>query len=259
MKQGLHMGTSISPLLETIPASFVLHPGGGKEPVQVHYVALGDDTFGFASEVAIPNDAGLLIDPCSYTVRWASFYGEAESEVLLDMAVTPNDEVVFAGFCTITNNTSVVGTGVFQTLLGVFSSTSIEYDAFIGKLSSDGQNGYWTYFGGSEPDIAVGVAIQESTGNVYVCGTTASADLDINVLGAGGSIPTGYAYHALTDGFIAAFSPDLDVIYWTSLFGSDEGDNLVDIKVDNFSNDYLAVIGRVDVPLELNLFPTNSG
>jgi hypothetical protein len=67
----------------------------------------------------------------------------------------------------------------------LYAARSVTSDAFIAKLSPDGSQILWaTFLGGNENDSATALAL-DLRGNVYVAGTTASADFPASAPAAG--------------------------------------------------------------------------
>ena len=108
---------------------------------------------------------------------------------------------------------------------------------FIAKFSPDGQLIYSTYFGGSDNDSGVAIAV-DSLGNAYVTGNVHSKDF-----------PTTKAFQSKSAGNVDAFVLKLDptgnVVYATYLGGA-QNDLGTAIASDADGNAYIA--GRTDSP-----------
>lgn len=79
-------------------------------------------------------------------------------------------------------------------------------DAFVIKLTSDFQVVYATYLGGSDDDMARGIAV-DSSGSAWVVGSSASADFPVSTqVPFGGRIVEGPNHFG--DGFAARLTPD---------------------------------------------------
>ena len=74
-------------------------------------------------------------------------------------------------------------------------------DAFVAELTNAGALSYFTYLGGTHADSATGIAV-DSTGNVYITGTTASTDFPT----AGAVFQPAYG-GGNTDSFVAKIGP----------------------------------------------------
>lgn len=98
-------------------------------------------------------------------------------------------------------------------------------DGFLAKLSPDGsQLLYATYFGGSDADAILAIAL-DGEGGVYVCGSTASVDLET---------PGGFHRHApggVYDGFVARFDDDGRTLGYASYVGGERYDVATGVEV----------------------------
>jgi hypothetical protein len=103
-------------------------------------------------------------------------------------------------------------------------------DAFIAKLTPDGQKlVYSTVLGGSVGDAAFGVAVDD-LGNAYIAGTTYSHNFPTTPQAAQRSFGGGDQ-----DGFVAKFSADGKLVYSTFLGGH----NITAIDVDSAGNAFV--------------------
>jgi hypothetical protein len=118
-------------------------------------------------------------------------------------------------------------------------------DAFIAKLNSSGTLSYSSYLGGSGDDAATGVAV-DSTGKIYVTGTTTSTNFPTTTGAYQTTEKGGY------DAFVVRLTTAGAINYSTLLGGS--GDEASDgIAVDSSGNMY--VTGYTSS----SNFPTTSG
>jgi hypothetical protein len=120
----------------------------------------------------------------------------------------------------------------FPTINAKYQQLRGEYDAFITKFSTNGQQVFYsTYFGGSSKDFGSDIAV-DSAGNTYVTGVTFSTDFPI--------VNAKYPHlWGPTDAFFTKFTADGQrIIYSTYLGGSgaEEGNG---IAVDTAGNAYV--------------------
>ncbi|TAL41891.1 MAG: hypothetical protein EPN89_18385, partial [Methylovulum sp.] len=106
-------------------------------------------------------------------------------------------------------------------------------DAFVFKLSSNGQNvGYSTYFGGSDSEAGNGIAV-DSARNTYVTGTTFSTDFPlVNAL-----------YSSLLGGqdvFVFKLSFDGQQVFYSTYLGGNVQESGSAIAIDSLGNAYVA-------------------
>lgn len=128
-------------------------------------------------------------------------------------------------------------------------------DCYIVKLAPDGTLLASTYFGGGGADMALALAL-DASGKVYVSGQTGSLDFPL-------VNPVQAAYGGDTsDGFVAAFSPDLSQLLFSTYIGGSSFDLARALAFDPTGAVYVAGwSGSIDFP-ELNpppLPPYNGG
>lgn len=118
------------------------------------------DANGFESTIVSKfNAAGVM--------QWSSYYG---GEFAYDVAIDNTGSIWLTGK-TIANDITTTTKAIQPNYGGG------NLDAFIARLSSDGQNTLCaTYYGGSNDEIGRSIAIDNS-GNVLICGETYSPDL----------------------------------------------------------------------------------
>lgn len=159
-----------------------------------------------------------------------------------------------------TGNVYVTGTtdsSDFPTTAGAFERTRdpSSNDVFVAKLSADGSTLiYSTYLGGGNGDGVSGITL-DTSGNVYVVGTTCSSDFPttaeaFNRTFGGGCSPSGFVDG---DAYFAKLSADGSRLLYSTYLGGGAGDEGKGIARDSAGNIY--VVGRTE---SLN-FPTTPG
>jgi hypothetical protein len=106
------------------------------------------------------------------------------------------------------------------------------YDTFVAVLSADGSailNA--TYFGGSGAENTSGIAL-DSSGDVFVAGSTNSTDLPLQA-------PVQASYGGGGDAFVAEFNNQLSSLLFSTYFGGAESETGAGIAVDSSGNAYL--------------------
>src|SRR2546425_4794091 len=133
--------------------------------------------------------------------------------------------------------------GAFQTAFGGGS-----YDAFVTKVNPSGSGVvYSTYIGGSDADIANGIAV-DASGDAYATGLTYSTNFPTTV----GTFQPAFGGGSL-DGFLTKLDPTGSALVYSTYLGGSGLDAGEGIAVDAAGNAY--VVGNTDS----TNFPTTSG
>jgi hypothetical protein len=180
-----------------------------RRTVTVQYVLHGANDYGFvlgAYDPALP----LMIDPLlQATYLGGSNTTNIASDTASVIVVHPTTGKIYVGGRTISTDFPGTTGGVQETLSG----TS---DVFLARLNAELTTlEQATYLGGSANEYnSLGITISESTGDVYVAGSTGSSDFPGTTNGA---IPvrTGGS----TDGFVAYLDSDLTTLHQSTYFG----------------------------------------
>jgi len=127
-------------------------------------------------------------------------------------------------------------------------SAGADYDSFVVKIKADGTLGYTTFVGGSGDDLGSGIAVNGTTGAVYVGGITTSTDLPTTTGApqstsgspAGMDCVTGNSTTPApcTDAFVFELSPTGAVVYVTYLGGNND-DGAFAVALDGSGNAYV--------------------
>ncbi|MFI4963221.1 MAG: SBBP repeat-containing protein, partial [Legionellales bacterium] len=204
---------------ESIPSSYFKDT---KQHVEIHYAALGNNTYGFSirnSPFTILNSSSdLIIDPKPNLV-WGTYYGGTGSNNGSGTAIALDA----SGNVYITGNTQsssgIATAGAYQTTYGTNTN------AFVAKFNSAGTTLLWgTYYGGAGPDYGTGIAL-DASGNVYITGYTSSTS----------GIATTGAYqttNAGTETFVAKFNSAGTILLWGTYYGGGGNDYASSITLD---------------------------
>jgi hypothetical protein len=155
----------------------------------------------------------------SGTMVWASYLGGSDRDYANALAIDSDGNVYVAGN---TRSGGWISGGNQQSPLGAD-------DAFLVKLSPDGQHLWSTYIGGSSADLGYAIAI-DGSGRIIVGGETrsqgwASGGFDTTVDGG--------------DGFIAIFLPDGSPV-WSGYFGGAGDESITAVALDANNQIYAA-------------------
>jgi hypothetical protein len=182
--------------------------GATRQAVAGRYVLKGAGTVGFQVG-AYDRDRMLVIDP---VIEYATFLGGSGDDRGLGIAADSQGNAYVAG---LTTSLDYPTAGRTTTMGG----TS---DAFVTKLSPDGNLRLWSvYYGGSGSEQARGVSV-DAQGDAYITGVTDSMNLPYTT-GAYQTLKGSTATpvnNTVTDAFVAKFSADgMRVVYSTYLGG----------------------------------------
>ncbi|MBV9282342.1 MAG: SBBP repeat-containing protein, partial [Chloroflexi bacterium] len=171
----------------------------------------------------------LAIDP---TLVYSTYLGGSDGEGATDIAVDPSGNAYITGdtfsldFPTRDpQRGALVSDATCRTITGQPSGTCT--DAFVSKLSPDGQRLlYSTFLGGSRDDYGHGIALDKA-GDAYVVGTTLSTDFPavhaVQSHFGGGSV--------LGDAFVAELAPAGNRLMYSTYLGGSGDDDGADIAV----------------------------
>jgi Beta-propeller repeat len=207
---------------------------GSRLGVPAEFKRLDDGTIGF--EVGAYDPARpLVIDP---VLVYSTYLGGSAADSGRGIVVDS------------TGNAFLVGDSFSSNFLRNASPTNS--DVFIGKLSRNGLLLTYTFFGGSKNDSATGLAV-DSSGNLYLCGTTESPDFPI--FNSVGSTLLG-----ASDAFVVKLTPPGDQFFYSSLVGGSGTESGVSIAGDSAGNAYIT--GRtssLDFPIVGPIQPVYGG
>ena len=164
-------------------------------------------------------------------------------DIAIDAAGT-----VYATGATSSQNFPVTSTAVQRSFRGYLSLPFvIEYnlgDAFITRLDAQGANLlYSTYFGGSQNDAGMAIAV-DGSGLIYLSGMTDSTDFPVTkdaVQPAFGGDDTSVRanYFPLGDGFFAIVDPNSAMPLYSTYYGGQFNDALAGFALDAKGNAWM--------------------
>jgi hypothetical protein len=156
----------------------------------------------------------LVIDP---VLAYSTYVTGTGADIVRAIAVGPDRSAYLAGTTTVPD---IQGGDSTDPVGGI--------DAFIAKLTPDGgAMSFLTYLGGGDDDTPQGVDV-DSEGNVYVGGSTKSANLPT-------PLPDGSTLYTAREGTTDAFVAKLDsagALTWSTYLGGDGVDEGHALQVD---------------------------
>lgn len=211
--------------------------GGKQITVNGGFEVRKEGTAGFALDSYDPK-LPLVIDP---TISFVTFLAGSDYDEATAVAADPVFNSYVTGY-TYSANFPVVGEGN--------AGQSSHVDAFFAKLSPTGSILSSTYLGGSDDDLAFGIAVDAS--GVYLTGETSSDDFPHS--------PGQPGLNGSTDAFVTKFSLLGDTIFYSRYLGGSDWDGAHAIAVDKDRSPY--IVGTTysnDFPVTPGAFETRVG
>jgi hypothetical protein len=214
------------------PTVYQEDEGGARHPVEAAYRLVGGTRVAFAVG-RYDETRSLVIDP---VLLYSTYLGGSSFDKATAVAVDPSGNVYVAGF---------TASPDFPSKDAVQSTTGGSTDAFVAKLSPDGQELlYATYLGGSSEDAAYGIAV-DANGSAYVTGSTESSDFPVFPVfvpeGEAGSCPTLQCSNGgASNAFVTKLAPDGSDLAYSTYLGGSGYDVAQGIAVDTLENVYIA-------------------
>ena len=179
---------------------------------------------------------------------WATYLGTSGSDGLGSVRVDGSGNVWVGGSTDSSSWPGVNGSSAQSTYAG-------GGDAVITEINAAGTAVlYSTYLGGSDYDDLQGLAL-DSSGNVYVSGTTLSTSFP-GVTGSSIQPSNAGSY----DIYVAKLNPTLTSITWATYLGGSDFDENQDIAVDSSGNVYVAgMTNSTDFPVSSAIQSTYGG
>jgi hypothetical protein len=213
----LSLGTSCGPLLQRIPAAWVVGASGERSSVGCRFVALGKDTFGFDSPAVRLNGLPLVIDP---SLEWSTYLGGSSEDIAFSVGVVVDGDLIVVG--TTTSADFPTTSGVFQASMHTFG------DLFITRMTADGQQIVWsTYLGGSNGFVSPFKAAVSPAGETTIIGRTLSQDFPITP----GAFETTPPPVNGTAGFVTRLAADGASLVYSTFLGQGGDTQLNDLAL----------------------------
>lgn len=169
----------------------------------------------------------------SGTVRWATYYGGNEYDLINDIATDASGYIYFTGVTTSKINIAT-STG-YQPAHGGSTAGYTAQDAFLVKMNSDGARIWGTYFGDSLDDMGYTVTC-DVAGNIFIGGHTESMK---NMVSPGAFKST------RGGGFIAKFN-SAGARQWSTYFGDTGATTYVSVIKGDATGENIYVGGATE-------------
>jgi hypothetical protein len=193
----------------------------------------------------------LVIDP---VLMYSSFLGGSQQNGLNKIAIDAAGNAYVAGFTT-SGDFPAAPSPVSTT----FGNGSPSRGAFVAKINAAGTSLlYSTYLSGSVDEEATGLAV-DSSGNVYVSGTTRSTDFPTrNALQS--TCATQIKAGTCSSAFLTKISPTGDSLLFSTYLGGSGGESGRSLAVDASGSAYVVgVTSSVDFPVTAGAAQTKCG
>ena len=199
---------------------------GKKLPVEVSYKLIGENRYSFEVAKADPS-LPIVIDP----ILQSTYLGGSNDDSAEAIAINPaTGDVYVAGVTYSTEFPNTIG--------GTRGSSGGNGDAFVARLNPDLTRILQsTYLGGSYEDRATALAVNPTTGDVYVAGNTLSPDFPKATGWAQGNNNGGL------DAFVARLNSSLTQLLQSTYLGGSSWDEALAIAINPKTGD-VYVAGR---------------
>jgi hypothetical protein len=190
-------------------------------------------------------EAFILKMSTAQVVGFASYCGGSDGDFGQGIAVDNAGNIFITGY-TLSSNFPVVNPGNGAYVDSTIGSPGT-HDAFIVKCNSTGTARLWsTYFGGTSPDLAFGIAFDTYVG-IYISGHTASTDFPLHQ-------PVDNNYYQSTHGdagsfndmFFAWFGTN-DSLKWSTYYGDASSNECYGVCVDIANNIFATGVSNNDI------------
>ncbi len=190
----------------------------GRVRIPAAYCVYSDGTVGFKLG-HYDSSRPLIIDP---VMNYSTYFGGSADTTVTAVAFDTYGNALVAGWTTATDLPAN----------GVRTKSGGSVDAFVAKLSAEGNRIVWcTYLGGSGDDRAFGIAV-DNLNNVYVTGWTQSSNFPL--VGAFQSKLSGGR-----DAFVVKLNSSGTAILYSTYFGGNNYDQGNSIAVDSTGAAYV--------------------
>lgn len=204
------------------------HVAGATESINaIASTGAHQTAYGGGSGSGDPGDGFVVKFNSSGTRQWATYYGGTDDDYLFGIGVDGTGAVYTSG--TALSTTGIATTGAHQATL------SGSADAYVVKFNSSGVRQWGTYYGGNDEDYSWELAVQRSTGDVYMCGATSST----SGIATTGAHQTAYGGGSFTyDAFLVRFNSS-GVRQWGTYYGGNDDDESRGVALDSAGDVYL--------------------
>jgi hypothetical protein len=172
------------------------------------------------------NDALLVKFSTSGMVKWASFYGGEDTELIYGVCTDAVGNIYITGT---TNSQNGISTpGAYQTSLTVVNSN----DGVVARFNPLGKLKYGTYYGGSGSEAIYDIEIDFES-NLVLAGISNSA----SGIATTGAYDTSLGSTGYYDGFVLKMDT-AGAVLWSTYYGGPTTDQIYKLGIDAIGNIY---------------------
>ncbi|OJV52510.1 MAG: hypothetical protein BGO31_07620 [Bacteroidetes bacterium 43-16] len=179
----------------------------------------------------------LIIDP---VIDWATYLGGSEYDEIRDVKVGKDGFVYVVGS---TNSTSNIATTGAHLVMFQGGNNAIGADAFLSKFDSDGNCIWSTYYGGTNIDVGLALAI-DTAGDLYMAGRT-NSQTGISTQGSHQQVKAGTS--SGYDIFLVKFDTSGAPV-WGTYYGGTGSDGTQSVALVSDSANDLYLAGNTQSP-----------
>jgi hypothetical protein len=180
-------------------------------------------------------------------LMFSTFFGGKKDDQIRDIAIDQADDIILVGETYSDNDDDN-----FPITHGLHdSSMDGENDAFVSKITADGDLNWSTYVGGFNYDFATSTQV-DSQGDILVSGYTSSSE-DSFLPGESRNVEPRAIHHGVYDAFLFKMNSQGE-IQWNNFVGGSDIDLGYDIAID--SQDFIYLVGY---SISLDFKPTIGG
>ena len=222
---------------------------GARKQIAGDYRLKGKDHIAFQIGPYDPSRP-LIIDPI---LSYSTYLGGTEGEAATHIAVDANGNAYITGGTTSANLPTEGSLGS-----GFAGGNFLMSDGFVTKLNAEGSAlVYSTYFGGTDDDMGLGIAV-DGEGSAYVTGFTRSSDFPVAAptqpaFGGGGFVFG-------SDAFVLKLNPAGSGLTYSTYLGGGGDDGGAAVALDSGGNAHVTgFTTSTDFPVTDPLQPANNG
>ena len=222
---------------------------GARKQIAGDYRLKGKDHIAFQIGPYDPSRP-LIIDP---VLSYSTYLGGTGGEAATHIAVDTNGSTYITGGTTSANLPTEGSLGS-----GFAGGNFLMSDGFVTKLNAEGSAlVYSTYFGGTDDDMGLGIAV-DAAGSAHVAGFTRSSDFPVAAPAQPAFAGGGFVFGS--DAFVLKLNPAGSALTYSTYLGGAADESAAAVALDSGGNSYVTgFTTSTDFPVTGPLQPANNG